>query len=281
MVYLSIFCLHWVDDHDKCRWKCPWIVWGSLTSVTVLQVFASSGPDPPAEEKAPTPSVGIEWIYETLGFFFRESWDKLLGTQGDRKPYFTHQQCTYQEFGSWYESSQNVLIFLAALLRGEFLLIRFCSVGCVCVYVCVYVCVCVCVCVWLPGVSKIRCIFDTFEKMNVTFVTWYFEMLSDAADSEFTPLDTIPSTACCPKDPGLGVILTPGGPRQGWSEEDEEGQIFWDAKKWICWSESVVLGAWISPPPPKKKQTPEMMSTGAVDVHVLFLNFWETSIRCL
>lgn len=40
---------------------------------TVLQVFASSGPDPPPEEKAPTPTVGIEWMYETLGFFFRES----------------------------------------------------------------------------------------------------------------------------------------------------------------------------------------------------------------
>lgn len=120
--------------------------------------------------------------------------------------------------------------------------------------------------------------FRHIRKMNVIF-TWYFEMLSDVADSEFTALDTIPSTACCPKDPGLGVILTPGGPRQGWSEEDEEGQIFWDAKKWICWYESIVLGAWISPP--KKKQTPEMMSTGAVDVHVLFLNSWETSIRCL
>lgn len=91
--------------------------------------------------------------------------------------------------------------------------------------------------------------FRHIRKMNVIFVTWYFEMLSDVADSEFAALDTIPWTACCPKDPGLGVILTPGGPRQGWSEEDEEGQIFWDAKKWMCWYESIVLGAWISPPP--------------------------------
>ena len=94
--------------------------------------------------------------------------------------------------------------------------------------------------------------------MNVFLLLGILNFLSKGADSEFTALV-------------VWSEIDAGGPgRQGWSEEDEEGQIFRDADIW--WYESIILGCMNFYK--NQTQTPEMMGTGAIDVHGLFLNSW-------